>query len=291
MLLFFIFFGCTCLSMDRGNLPTKLLPKTLRAQQLYNKARALIESKSNLNVNIEGQGPLLAKATLSNEHIATTLLLLSHGANPDVIDALGKTPLLYAAENCADRNVGALVHFGANPNHTCYQQRSNKMTPLHALCTPNQDSFDQNKINARQNAIEWLLAAHANTNLKDIDECTPIFNLITCFKGSKISILLPSLNKKNFQDARKTLINTFLVCKASLETKDLQGNDLHHQNRYPIDPYLSMYTALKGKQRHKKLCELLLQFLKGSPNKPDFISPFKKLHSDIIKYILKQVYP
>ena len=63
--------------MDPSYLRSKLQPQTPEAKQLYAKAQELIKTGSDLNASIENKCPLLAQAALSNEHTATTLLLLS----------------------------------------------------------------------------------------------------------------------------------------------------------------------------------------------------------------------
>ena len=183
----------------------------------------------------------------------------------------------------------SLVYFGANPNHICYQQRANKITPLHALCMPTQDSFDPKQIYSRQQAVEWLLAARANTNLPDCKGATPLFGLITCCNKKKSTTLMPDAQKELFKNSRTSLINAVLACKANLEITDHFGHKAYSQGC--VDPYLSIYTPLIGTRRREKLRAILLQFLKGNPNKDDRISPFKKLPSDILKHILKQAYP
>ncbi|CAN5193111.1 hypothetical protein BH09DEP1_BH09DEP1_4930 [soil metagenome] len=267
-------------------------PQTVEAQQLYMQAQELIENKRDLNAPFVANGiPLLAQSAQSNEHIATTFLLLFHGANPDVIDGSGKTPLLYAAQNCADKNIAALVYYKANPNHPCYQQRPNRSTPLQALCLPNQDSFDNKKNKARLKAVEWLLAAKADTNARDASGITPIFGLVTCAREKRSSALMSPRKKVIFSNFRKSLINALLACKANLQITDHMGRDLYHQSGHQVDAYLSIYIAIKGNQRREKLRKLLLQFLKGSPYLPDRISPFKTFPPDILRYILKQAYP
>jgi ankyrin repeat protein len=277
--------------MDLSLIKPKFHPQTPAAIQLYAQARELIKSNADLNTDVNNKGPLLAQAALSNDHASTALLLLSHGANPDVIDRLGKTPLLYAAELSAHRIIEALVYFGANPNHPCYQAQGNKSTPLHALCTPSHDSSSAYAIESRQTAVEWLLAAGANTNTQDVHGATPFFGLVSCWRKNSTSTLLASDQKKLFYSVRKNLIHAFLACKANPEISDICGKTLHTQTSYYVDPYLDMYVALRYKQRRQKLRAILLTFLKTSPNMPEAQSRFKQVPPDILRYILKIAYP
>lgn len=281
--------------MDNPSLAKKknkvLVPKTEEAKKLYALAQQQIDSKQNLDAPALNDRPLLVTAALSDEHISTTWLLLSNGAEPDVLCPIGKTPLLYAAQVCATKTVGTLLYFNANPNHPSYQKSSDHQTPLHALCAPSKDSFKKHRINARQNAVEWLLAAGANTNAQDIHGATPFFGLVACSKTNKSSVLLPQNKKTLFHTARKNLINAFLACKANQNITDFSNKTLFTQSIYLIDPYLSMYIAYKFPQRREKLRTILLTFLKTSPNKPDAQSLFKSIPADILRYILKFAYP
>lgn len=289
-LLILIFYSYT-VGMDLSQIKPKFHPQTPAAIQLYAQAQELIKSNADLNADVNHQGPLLAQAAFSNDHVATALLLLSLDANPDVIDHLGKTPLLYAAELSAHRIIEALVYFGANPNHACYQTRGNKSTPLHALCTPSHDSSSAYAIKSRQTAVEWLLAAGADTNAQDSQGATPFFRLVSCWKKSSTSALLASDQKKLFHSARKNLIHAFLACKANPAITDITGKTLHTQTNYYIDPYLDMYVTLRFKQRRQKLRALLLIFLKTSDKMPEAQSEFKRLPPDLLRYILKIAYP
>lgn len=289
--LILIFLYSNAFGMDLAQIKPKFHPKTPAAIQLYAQAQELIKSNPDLNANVNHQGTLLAQAALSNDHASTALLLLSHGANPDVIDHLGKTPLLYAAELSAHRIIEALVYFGANPNHPCYQARGNKSTPLHALCTPSHDSSSAYAIKSRQTAVEWLLAAGADTNAQDAHGATPFFGLVSCWRKSSTSTLLASDQKKLFHSVRKNLIHAFLACKANPEIRDMSGKTLHTQTNYYVDPYLDMYIALRYKQRRQKLRALLLTFLKTSDKMPEAQSEFKRLPPDLLRYILNIAYP
>lgn len=280
-------------AMDFPALPIthkKLIPKTQQAKNLYAVALQYVANKQDLNAPMQNDRPLLITAALSDEHLATAWLLLLHGANPDVQDSLGKKPLLYAAQACAHRIIGTLLYFKANPNHPCYQQSQDKQTPLHALCTPVQDSFDSKKINARQHAVEWLFAAGADANAQDFLGNTPLFDLVACYHGNKISALFTPQEKKIFHTARKQLIDTFLANKANLDKADACGNALFFQTNNWIEPYLSIYTSFAHNKRRTKLCQILLEFLKTNRN-PEAMSPFKSLPPDILRYILKLAYP
>ncbi|GMU19122.1 MAG: hypothetical protein AMXMBFR12_03140 [Candidatus Babeliales bacterium] len=268
----------------------KLIPKTQQATNLYALAWQYIANKQDLNAPVQNDRPLLITAALSDEHLATAWLLLLHGANPDVKDSLGKTPLLYAAQACAHRIIGTLLYFKANPNHSCYQQSQDRQTPLHALCTPTQDSFDAKKIKARQQSVEWLLAAGADANAQDFLGNTSSFGLVACYYGNKVSALLTPQEKKIFHDTRKQLIDTFLANKANLDKTNTQGNTLFFQRINWVDPYLNIYTAFSHNKRRAKLCKILLAFLKTN-QKPEAKSPFKSMPPDILRYILKLAYP
>lgn len=281
----------TNFGMDLSHIKPQFHPRTPAGIQLFAQAQELIKNNADLNANVNHKGPLLAQAALNNDYVSTALLLLSHEADPDVIDHLGKTPLLYAAELSAHRIIKALVYFGANPNHPCYQARANKSTPLHKLCAPYHDSSCALKIKSRQDAIEWLLAAGANTNAQDAQGATPFFGLVVCWKKRSTSVLMESHEKKLFHEARKSLINVFLACKANPDITDLSGKTLHTQTGDYVDSYLDLYVAFRFKERRQKLRAVLLRFLKTNTQKPNAQSPFKKLPPDLLKYILKIAYP
>lgn len=283
-----ILIACQLSAMDQQ----LLIDQTDHAKKLYTQAKELIDSKQNLNTPLPATGsPLLVASSRNDEHIATTLLLLSQGANPQVYDNLGNTPLLYAAHHCAVRTIIVLLYFNADPNHCSYQESKNKRTPLHALCDPNQDSFDLNKNESRIHSVEWLLAAGANTNAQDSRGNTPLFGLVVCHHEKRSSVLLSPRKKMIFHQSRKNLINAVLACKACPDVKNSLGRTLHDQTGCEVDPYLSIYVGFKIKERREKLRQVLLTFLKGSPLKPERESPFKNIPADILRYILKYAYP
>lgn len=286
-----LWFSPYCIAMDLFQLPEKLQPKTHAAKELFAYAQKMVKNKQDLNAPVWNDQPLLCIAALSNEHFATAYLLLSHGAEPDIQNSFGHTPLLTACHECAHRIIGLLVHFNANPNHPCYQSGT-RVTPLHVLCSPYQDSFNATQIMRRQHAVEWLLAARANTNAQDIHGATPFFGLLACYQKNRSSVLLPPQEKAEFQRARKQLINAFLACHADPTQPDNRGFTAFIQSsNQTSDPYLGIYASHIFKKRREKLREVLLTFLKTSPNKSDALSPFKGVPGDILRYILKIAYP
>lgn len=287
-----LWFSSCCIAMNSSQLPEKLQPKTSAAKELFSYAQKMVKNKQDLNAPTWNDQPLLCIAALSNEHCATAYLLLSHGAEPDIQNSSGSTPLLNACYASAHRIVGLLVYFNANPNHLCYQQSARRITPLHVLCSPYQDSFNAKKIMSRQHAVEWLLAANANTNAQDIHGATPFFGLLACYQKNRSSVLLPRLEKVEFQRARKQLINVFLACHADPTKLDSRGFTAFTQSlEQSSDSYLGIYASHIFKKRREKLRDVLLKFLKTSPNKFDALSPFKGVPGDILRYILKIAYP
>lgn len=293
LLIFFI--SSPLIAMDVPSLLTKkrrkvLVPQTEPAKELYALAQQQIDAQQDLDAPILNNRPLLVTSSLSDEHLATTWLLLYHGAQADVRCPIGKTPLLYAAQSKnASKTIGVLVYFGADPNHPSYQQLSDKKTPLHALCEKSQDSFDRKKIKARQNAVEWLLAANALPNAKDSEGRTPLFPL--CLAGHKVSSLLEETQKSLFYKARRELITALLMCKANPNICNKWGRNMYHQTLDSVDSYLSIHTAMTfRKVKNEFLREIFLKFLKTSPQKPDAQSPFKRIPYDILKHILEFAY-
>lgn len=280
-----------CLAMDPARIVAKLQPKTREAKELFSRALERIKTKQDLNSPTENGNLLLVQAAASDEHLVTTIALLYHGADPNIIDAHGQTPLLCAARACAYRTIRTLVYFKADPNHPCYQEFNYHTTPLHEVCCPSRDSHTSKQSKARLKSIEWLLAAGANANAQDSSGATPFFGLVSSRHAGDSTVFLPPDQKEIFKSERKELINTLITCKANGQIKDHLGHTLFTQIQFPVDSYLSIYIAYKLKQRREKLREVLCTFLKGSPHKPERISPFKNFPPDILRYILKYAYP
>ncbi len=240
---------------------------------------------------IPSPAQLLCHAAQSDQHIAVTTLLLHCGMPADSHDPTLTSPLFQAAWHCQPRTLATLLEHNANPNHEMYQKTAPRLTPLHAVCRSNLDSFNAAANNNRRSAIEWLLAANANTNARDRQGKTPLFDLITTYRDEKCPILFSPRKKLLFFNARKTLIDLLMLCKADPTLKDSRGESAlcgHSQERCGL---LSIYTAIKFKARRAQLRELLFTYLSKARAKRDATSDFKNMPNDILQLILKLAYP
>ncbi len=74
-----------------------------------------LNSGANPNVsNDDGESPLMVAARQSQE--AKVEVLLEHGADPNAADRLGETPLMKAAVQGCQLGVEALLKYGAKPH-------------------------------------------------------------------------------------------------------------------------------------------------------------------------------
>ena len=123
--------------------------------------RALLTPRKEVidRINNEDGIPLLVLA-LEFDNYSTVNLLLDLGANPNVANQAGSTPLHYAAHPTTPIAIAsALLQCGANVNAiNCIRN-----TPLHLAV-----------MNKNKDVINLLIAHGANVNIKNRDGLTPL---------------------------------------------------------------------------------------------------------------------
>lgn len=103
------------------------------SRQPYDQILLLIENGtvggfSDINAVYGAYSPLYVASSLGRCDIVE--LLLSHGANVDLANIYGVTPLMIAVENCHGNVVVCLLNHGADPNH---QSNGSGSTCLHKV--------------------------------------------------------------------------------------------------------------------------------------------------------------
>jgi len=133
-------------------------PLHVSAFRSYDGTKLLIEKGANVNIrNNEGQTPL--HNAIWGDSLNIVNYLLDNGANPNLANNEGSTALHLEAGNGNINIVQALLKKGANPNAL----NSNQQTPLHIAA-----------IKGYSDVINLLIESRAKANLKDKSGRLPI---------------------------------------------------------------------------------------------------------------------
>lgn len=297
---YLLIFFCTVISgMDQHATPAlELIPKfadTLSMrwpkEQLLALVKKRIEDGHDLNAPIENTTvPPLIFAASNDIYIESIRLLLENGANPEIVHAVKCTPLYQAAFSCAPLSIDALLKKKSDPNNPLYAQSPSKETPLHAACSYYRDSLEKEKNEKRYNAVKLLLDAQANPNAKDRNNIVPIAGLIMHHQRLLSHHLYSGLHSdelKAFLKTREQLINLFFQEKVYLSLSQKELTCLGHESGNPV---LLIYTHQKLIKRKNQFKTLLCEYFTGR-FKSEAQSNFRKLPSDIIRYIINFAYP
>lgn len=145
--------------------------------------RALIESGVDVNVRYpESGGTALREAVTwkgdsshrvpEERHAAAIEFLLENGADPNIADEIGETPLHCAALSGDCVSIRRLLDAGADPNAKTHAYGSfGGESPLHEACTLEQ------KENAA--CVQMLIQAGARVNECCERGCTPLWKAVT----------------------------------------------------------------------------------------------------------------
>nr|XP_034333304.1 uncharacterized protein LOC117691389 isoform X1 [Crassostrea gigas]XP_034333305.1 uncharacterized protein LOC117691389 isoform X2 [Crassostrea gigas] len=120
-----------------------------------------------------GRSPLYTAC--ENEHYSTVQLLLSNGANVNLCDDFGESPLYIACENGRDSTVQLLLSNGANVN-LCDDLGE---SPLYIACESGRDS-----------TVQLLLSNGADVNLCDEVGRYPLYPACKNGRDSTVQLLL-----------------------------------------------------------------------------------------------------
>ena len=178
------------------------------------------------------QCPFLTDPVLSNallfrdikndcmsEFVARTL---QAGISPNITNENGITPLYAASCALAANNVDHLLKRGAEPNDNPSRlETEGKFTPLHSACSYHRDSLKIDKCQKRLKIVVALLGAGADPNLTDCFNTTPLFQLVSQYKG--IQKILPGAYQ-DFIAERKKLITLLLDAGAQTTSTDMNGH-------------------------------------------------------------------
>ena len=146
---------------DKQNFSEKLLKASEEGKTA--EVVELLERGADPNIqNIRGNTPIHLAAYHTNPQ--TTKLLLQYHANPNIQNIDGDTPLHLAAYHTNPQTTEVLLQHHANPNI----QNIIGDTPLH-LAT----------LNNNPQTTEVLLQHNADPNIQDADGHTPIYYAIT----------------------------------------------------------------------------------------------------------------
>jgi len=226
-------------------------------------AEILIKNGANINVqNIAGCTPLMFAAAIGNNMI--TKMLIENGANIHLVDEDGKTALFYAITFGEDNNLKTaeiLIENGANIN----VQDNNGDTPLLCIIKQNPDLFTQKEFARMFLIVDTLKKNNIDLDLSMIDN------------NEKIKQY--NEKSKNYICITKKIVKMLIQNGANVNIKDNDGNTslMLAAYRTHFKDYLAIikiliqsganllmtnnegYTALAiaVKNNHHKIAELL----------------------------------
>lgn len=199
-----------------------------RALSTKTKARILELLAKGADPNIAdsaGNTPL-HYAAITNFDVQTLRAVVRHGGRCDKGNVLGETPLHFAAYNHgfkATSAIQALIECGANPNRQ--DRRGN--TPLHMVflelrAKPNAITTPAFNVNSDDPSIVDLLLRHdADPNIKNADGDTPLMSALKQkARPSIIKLLLAHGADPNTRDKH----GTPALIRALMAYKDYRGN-------------------------------------------------------------------
>jgi ankyrin repeat protein len=136
-------------------------------------AQSIVRQADSDGITRSGETPLTL-ALLSYQHKEMVELLLTHGADPNVMLAFGVTPLHRAVERNLPYDVELLLANGADPNRKGFNWR----TPVHLAV-----------MHGRTEILKILLDYGGDPNAKDQGGRTPMFYAQWNFDEKVIALL------------------------------------------------------------------------------------------------------
>lgn len=186
-------------------------------ERIVEERLANVENPLSLNSPIRDNiNPLLA-SSVSDKYVNLTRSLLVAGADPDVQNRIGQTPLTNAVEHLADNTVETLLIHRANPNIYIEAVQS---TPLVRLCNCGYDQIDENLIKKRV-AIAKLLIKHGANPNDPANDARPLSFLISEYPN--FADRLPAEYAANFLSQRKALISILVRGHLDIYARDPNG--------------------------------------------------------------------
>ena len=161
------------------------LMTAIKANDLPNALRLAMNLK-DVNHQFENNFSLLHAATLSGD-ADIVKLLLDKGANPDLRDSDGNTPLILAINSRHANVVKLLLGKGANPD---IRNNIGATSLIIASCLGELES------------VKFLLDKNANKDLKDNKDGTALIGSIYCGHSEILELLLDNGDNKNRRDKR-----------------------------------------------------------------------------------------
>lgn len=252
-----------------------------------------ISDQQDLNLKMLdtlGEQTLLHKSCMGGDaYLPITQLLLTHGANPHVIDTHKSTPLHHAVDKNAIETVKLLLAAGADADAA--DMLFGK--PLQGICARAHDILHDECIAKKRVRIAQLLLKHgANPNVKD-DYQSSCFHSVIASPYENIDIIdsLKYSDKSLFFSQRKALIRALVLYGADLNAVDSQGKTAiqkaYQAIENPNQPYfieLADYALNYARAR-------LLCILGHSGTRATHETPFKALPKDIVNIIIHFTHP
>lgn len=188
-------------------------------------AEYFIKNGADSNIDLNGKTLLhvLASGMLPNFSSDFIKLMLEHGANPDIPDKRGETPLILATQNWNEDIIKTLVEGGVDINKvtdvgtpviTVCMTEINTKKIIHKLnvlieCGANIDmpgiitplicSINSNNTEL----MEKLLEGGVNADTPDADGMTPLMYAVHCGNNDALALLLENSADVDLQDNRK----------------------------------------------------------------------------------------
>ena len=194
----------------------------------------LLEKGANPNIVDSAGNTPLHYAAITNFDLQTLRAVIRHGGHCDKGNVLGETPLHFAAYNHslkATSVIETLIECGANPNRQ--DRRGN--TPLHMVflevrARPNAITAPTFNILFTASSIVDLLLRHdADPNIKNVDGDTPLMSALTPQHKVRPSVIKLLLAHGADPNTRDKR-GTPALMRALIAYKDLRGNAGDYQS-------------------------------------------------------------
>ena len=214
--------------------------------------RPLLDAGANPNVrNHHGETPLFDAIRCHSKE--TLELLLVRGADCNIVNSKGEAPLYLCVtlNNSETDEIALLIKWGANVNE---KMTSNGNTALHQIFENNERYYEE--------AINVFLLGNADPNIRNLDGKTPLYLAAATGKKSALELLLENNGNPNIEDNQGHTPLTASI-KDSNVVELLLDNGAQIDYQVPSDGNTALHLAVDSNQQ--QTIEVLLS-KEANPN-------------------------